>query len=193
MPFITEALWQQLPHKGESIMVAAWPQAGERDIESERAFETLMGLVTAIRNVRVEAGVEPARWIAADVYPGQLADEFESARRELGFLARIADDQLRIHTGAPVNEPNTLSARSGDVVASLPLAEMVDLEAEKSRLEKELAEAQEEKSRAEKQLANKGFVDRAPEQVVQVQRDRLIRSEEQIASIRERIAALAGE
>lgn len=193
MPFITEALWQQLPHAGESIMVAAWPEAGERDTISEQAFDSLTGLVTAIRNVRVEAGVEPARWIAADVYPGLLAAEFESTRRELGFLARIADDQLRIHTGAAVNEPNTLSARSGDVVASLPLADMVDLQAEKSRLEKELVEAEDEKGRAEKQLANKGFVDRAPESVVQVQRDRLIRSEEQIASIRERITALTGE
>jgi valyl-tRNA synthetase len=193
MPFITEALWQQLPHQGESIMVAAWPEAGERDIASEQAFEALMGLVTAVRNVRVEAGVEPARWIAADVYPGQLVDEFQSARREFGFLARIADDQLRVRSGPPVNEPNTLSARSGDVVASLPLADMVDLQAEESRLERELAEAEEEKSRAEKQLANKGFVDRAPEHVVQVQRDRLARSEEQIASIRERISALAVE
>ena len=192
MPFITEALWQQLPHRGDSIMVASWPEAGERDVQSEQAFASLMEIIGAIRNARVEAGVEPARWIAADVYPGELAEEFESARRELGFLARIADDQLRIHLGAAVNEANTLSARAGDIVASLPLADMVDLAAEKLRLEKELVEAEEEKSRAEKQLSNKGFTDRAPAQVVQVQRDRLVRSEEQIASIRARIEALIG-
>lgn len=192
MPFITESLWQQLPHVGESIMIAAWPEAGERDEVAETAFESLMDLVGSIRNVRVEAGVEPARWISADVYAGDLAGALESARRELGFLARIADDQLRIHSSAPEHTPNTLSARSGEIVALLPLADMVDLDAEKSRLEKELAEAEEEKGRAEKQLANKGFVDRAPENVVQVQRDRLVRAEEQIASIRERIASLNG-
>lgn len=192
MPFITESLWQQLPHVGESIMIAEWPESGARDAHAEDAFESLMDLVGAIRNIRVEAGVEPARWIAADVYAGEHARDFETARRELGFLARIADDQLRIHATAPENTPNTLSARSGDVVALLPLADMVDLEAEKSRLEKELIEAEEEKGRAEKQLSNKGFVDRAPEHVVQVQRDRLIRAEEQIASIRERLASLNG-
>ena len=192
MPFITESLWQQLPHAGESIMVAAWPEVGERDTEAENAFESLMDLVGAVRNIRVEAGVEPARWISADVYAGSLAESFDTARRELGFLARVADDQLRIHASAPENTPNTMSARAGDVTALLPLADMVDLGAEKARLEKELAEAEEEKGRAEKQLANKGFVDRAPEQVVLVQRDRLVRAEEQIASINERIASLNG-
>lgn len=190
MPFITEALWQQIPHVGESIMIAPWPTAGDRDEDAEKAFESLKDLVGSIRNVRVEAGVEPARWISADIYPGGLTHAFESARRELGFLARIADDQLRIHDGAPVNEPNTLSARAGDVVASLPLADMVDLDAERERLQKELAEMEAEKERAEKQLANKGFVDRAPEHVVQVQRDRLVRATEQIAAIRQRITSL---
>ena len=192
MPFITESLWQQLPHVGESIMVAAWPEACERDEDAENAFQSLMDLVHAIRNVRVEAGVEPARWIAADVYSDKYHADFESARRELGFLARVADDQLHIKTGSAANEPNTLSARAGEIVAILPLADMVDLDAEKARLEKELGEAEVEKGRAEKQLANKGFVDRAPENVVQVQRDRLVRAEEQIASIKERIAALNG-
>src|SRR5699024_4868777 len=128
MPFITESLWQQVPHVGESIMVAPWPESGQKDDEAESAFESLKDLVHAIRNTRVEAGVEPARWIAADVYPGKYQDAFESARRELGFLARVADDQLRIHEGSPANEPNTLSARAGEVVALLPLADMVDLD-----------------------------------------------------------------
>src|SRR5699024_6217902 len=111
-----------------------WPEAGERDIEAEQAFEALMDTVHAIRNTRVEANVEPARWIAADVYPGKYKDAFESARRELGFLARVADDQLRIHEEPAKNTPNTLSARAGEVVALLPLADMVDLDAEKARL-----------------------------------------------------------
>lgn len=191
MPFITERLWQQLPHTGESIMLAAWPTAAERDIEAEEAFATLMELVSAIRNVRVEAGVEPARWISAAVHAGSQTSQLESARRELGFLARIADDQLVITADAPTNEPNTLSARGGDVIVILPLAGMVDLSAERERLQKELAEAEAEKGRAEAQLGNKGFVDRAPEKVVQVQRDRLTRAIDQITQISERLRVLS--
>jgi len=190
MPFLTETLWQQVPHAGESIMVARWPTAGDQDTEADRAFGSLMELVRAIRNVRSDAGVEPARWISADIHAGNLTAAFESARREIGFLARIADDQLRFVDGPASNEANTMTAIAGDVVASLPLADMVDLDAERARLEKELEEALAEKERAEKQLSNESFVSRAPEKVVQVQRDRLARAEEQAGIIRARLEAL---
>jgi valyl-tRNA synthetase len=192
MPFITEALWQQLPHVGESIMVAPWPEPGSRDNEAERAFGGLIELVRGIRNARAETGVEPARWIGAHVYAGDLAETFESLRGELGFLARIADDQLAIDAGAPQTHPNAVTVIAGGITASLPLADMVDLEAERERLERELAEIQAEKARAEAQLANESFVSRAPEHVVQVQRDRLARAVEQEAVIRVRLDDLAG-
>ncbi len=89
MPFITEALWQRLPHVGESIMIAPWPEAVGNDPDAERAFGTIMGLVRGIRNARVEAGVEPARWIAANVHAGDQAGAFESARAEFGLLGGL--------------------------------------------------------------------------------------------------------
>ncbi len=190
MPFITEALWQQVPHRGESIMIAPWPEAGTPDEAAERSFASLMELVRSIRNVRSEAGVEPARWLSADIYAGSLKDDFESARREIGFLARIADDHLRMREGAPEHDANARTAIAGDVVASLPLAGMVDLTAERERLQKELEEVRKEQQRAEKQLSNESFVSRAPEQVVRVQRERLARSTEQISLIEQRLRAL---
>ncbi len=190
MPFITETLWQQVPHSGESVMIAPWPEAGERDTQAEEAFGALMELVRSIRNVRSDAGVEPARWISADIYAGDLTEAFRSARREIAFLARIADDQLRFHDGAASTGSNTMTAIAGDVVASLPLADMVDLDAERSRLEKELDDALAEKERAEKQLSNESFVSRAPENVVQVQRDRLARATEQADVIKARLESL---
>ncbi len=190
MPFITETLWQQVPHRGESIMIASWPGAGERDIEAEEAFGALMELVRSIRNVRSDAGIEPARWISADIYAGDLTEAFQSARREIAFLARVADDQLRFHEGAAPSGSNTMTAIAGDVVASLPLADMVDLDAERSRLEKELEEALAEQGRAEKQLSNESFVSRAPENVVQVQRDRFARASEQAEVIKARLESL---
>ncbi|MDQ3542186.1 MAG: valine--tRNA ligase [Chloroflexota bacterium] len=190
MPFITEALWQRLPHVGESIMIAPWPEAVGNDPDAERAFGTIMGLVRGIRNARVEAGVEPARWIAANVHAGDQAGAFESARAEFGLLGRIADDQLVISSDEPRHEPRSLTVLADGAVAILPLADMIDIGVERSRLERELEEAEQERQRAETQLGNESFVSRAPEQVVTVQRDRLARSMEQIAIIRERLDAL---
>ncbi|HWV25575.1 MAG TPA: valine--tRNA ligase [Thermomicrobiales bacterium] len=190
MPFITETLWQQVPHQGDSIMIAPWPEAGQPDAESEDVFGALMELVRAIRNVRTEAGVEPARWIAADIYAGALSSQFAAANREIAFLARIADDQLAFHEGRAPKDAQARTAIAGDVVASLPLAGMVDLGAERERLEKELEEVLAEMDRAGKQLSNESFVSRAPEKVVQVQRDRLARATEQAGTIRQRLEAL---
>jgi valyl-tRNA synthetase len=190
MPFITEALWQQLPHVGESIMIAPWPEAGERDPGAEESFAAMIELVRGIRNARAEAGVEPAKWIGAQVYPGRLTSSFESLRGQLGFLARIADEQLVIGSGEPEYVPQSITVLANGVVASLPLADMVDLGAERDRLRKELEEARNEKARAEAQLTNESFTSRAPEKVIQVQRDRLGRADEQIAVIEKRLAEL---
>ncbi|MEJ7901144.1 MAG: class I tRNA ligase family protein, partial [Thermomicrobiales bacterium] len=190
MPFITEALWQQVPHVGESIMVATWPEPGTPDPEAEEAFGALIELVRGIRNARAEAGVEPAKWIGAYVYPGPLTGAFESMRGELGFLGRIADDQLMISPGDPQHAAQSLTVLANGVVASLPLADMVDLDAERDRLGKELAEAQLERGRADAQLGNSSFLARAPEKVVAVQRERLARAMEQIAVLEGRLADL---
>lgn len=193
MPFITEALWQRLPHVGSSIMIAPWPEAaGGNDPEAERAFETIMGLVRGIRNARAEAGVEPARWIAARIHAGDLAFAIETARAEFGTLARIADDQLLISGDEPRHEPRSLTVLANGTVAILPLADMIDIGVERTRLERELDEAGEERQRAQQQLENESFVSRAPEKVVQVQRDRFARSTEQIKILRERLDALEG-
>jgi valyl-tRNA synthetase len=190
MPFITESLWQKVPHVGTSIMIAPWPEPGQLDDEAEDQFGVLMDLVRGIRNARSEAGVEPARWITADVWAGGYTNALEGARAELGALARIADDHLTFHTGPAENRERSLTVLAGTVVASLPLADLVDLGAERERLQKELDEALAERGRAEAQLANEGFIARAPEKVVQVQRDRLARANERIATLEQRLAHL---
>ena len=190
MPFITEAIWQALPHAGDSVMIAAWPVAGERDEHAEGDFEALIETVRGIRTARQEANVEPARWIAASVHAGTRAAAFESARRELGALARIADDQLTVTADPPGGASQAATVVAGDVVALLPLAGMVDLDVERERLRKELAAAEADRARAEAQLGNEAFVSRAPAQVVAAQRQRLVQSVEQTDLLRRRIAEL---
>lgn len=191
MPFITETLWQQLPHAGESIMVAPWPEAGQQDPVAERHVDAMTELVRGIRNARTEAGVEPARWIAATIYPGEHLDAFRELRGEIAFLARIEDERLSFDEGQPDESGRAITVVAGDVMASLPLEGMIDLSVERERLQKELEEARAERDRAEKQLSNESFVSRAPEHVVKVQRDRLERANEQIAVIEQRLQALA--
>jgi valyl-tRNA synthetase len=190
MPFVTEALWQELPHVGQSVMIAAWPDAGPRDEAAESDFDALIEIVRAIRNARTEAGVEPGRWVAAEIFPGRHREAFETARRELGTLARIADDELVLLNGTPKGGQGALTAMAGNVVAMLPLAGMVDLEAERDRLRKEIAATIAERDRAQAQLGNEAFVSRAPEQVVAVQRQRLATAEEQVSLLERRLAEL---
>jgi len=189
-PFVTETLWAEVPHVGEGLIVAAWPTAEARDEGAEASFGALIETVRAIRNARSEAGVEPGKWIAATVHAGAHAAAFEAARRELAALARIDETQLEIRSDAPGAGQGMLTAVAGDVVALLPLAGMLDMGAERERLEKELGEARLERERAEKQLGNEAFVSRAPEAVIEVQRRRLQTALEQIALLERRIADL---
>ena len=191
MPFVTEALWQELPHMGDSVMVAPWPEAGPRDATAEADFTALIELTRAIRNARTEANVEPGRWIAAEVVAGPRAGAFTGARRELSWLARIAEDQLTIHAAEPATATEgAVSVVSGQELAILPLIGMVDLEAERDRLRRELAAAVAERERAEKQLANEAFTAKAPPQVVDVQRRRRDNAIDQIAVLERRLAEL---
>ena len=190
MPFLTETLWAELPHAGDLLIVAPWPVAAPRDEVAEAAFGAVIDLVRAVRNARTEANVEPGRWIAAEVFAGPHAGTFAEARRELAALARLDIDQLAISAGEPAAALGALTAVAGETVALLPLAGMVDLDAERERLEKERAEATLEKERAEKQLGNEAFVSRAPGSVVEVQRKRLQTAQEQIALLERRLSEL---
>jgi valyl-tRNA synthetase len=181
-----------LPHTGETIMIASWPEAGNRDDAAERDFGALIETVRAIRNVRSEANVEPGRWIAAEIFAGPHAAAFELARGELATLARIADSELVIRDDEPAGSRGAMTAVAGNVVAMLPMAGLVDLAAERERLGKELAEAEAERDRALAQLSNEAFMARAPAHVVEVQQRRLATANEQIALLRRRLAELDG-
>jgi valyl-tRNA synthetase len=186
-------MWQAIPHSGESVMIARWPIASERDIEAERDWERLMELVTRVRNIRSESSVEPGRWITATVYaPDGMTTSVEAARRELAALARIGEEQLTISGGDPVAEQGDVVLAAGDLIAVLPLSGLVDVTAERERLSKELEEALAERGRAEAQLGNESFIARAPEKVVQVQRDRLAGALERAALLERRLSEIGG-
>lgn len=192
MPFLTEELWQRLPHAGESIMVAPWPTPDAQwiDDEAEGEFGFLIDVIRAIRNARAEAGVEPARWIQAMIYPGSHGHAFKTAEPVLRFLARLADDGIQYLDALPENPEHVITLVVDDAVVYLPLRGMVDLAAERARLDREIAEVQAEIERARQLLANDQFVQRAPAHVVERQRAKLADAEERLALLLSQRAAL---
>ncbi len=190
MPFLTEELWQHLPHEGEALMVAPWPQVGELDEAAEEQMGLLMELVRAIRNARAEYEVEPGRRIAAIIAAGTHRELLQSLRPELVALARIDEENLTIAETLEKKPAKALALVIGGVEAYLPLAGLVDLAQEVARLEGELSKTAQEMERVRNLLGNPNFVNKAPAQVVEREREKLALYSEQKDKLRARLASL---
>jgi valyl-tRNA synthetase len=191
MPFATEAMWQALPHSGDSVMISRWPLAGDRDPVAEHQWERLSDVVTKVRNARAEMGIEAGKWLPATIHAGRHLGAMQESARELATLARLSLEDLSFSSEAPTPADGDIVIVSEDIVALLPLAGAVDVREERERLEKELEAARLEQTRALAQLENASFIERAPKQVVDVQRQRLAAAEDKIAVITSRLAKLA--
>jgi valyl-tRNA synthetase len=190
MPFVTEELWQQLPHPGDALIVADWPNAGATYADGEAAFELLREAAREIRNARSEHGVDHGRRIKAVIYPGAHRAAFEALAAELQFFGRIDPEAYEIRDGEPEAPGKSAAIVVGGATIYLPLAGMVDLAAEQARLEKEIAEAEAEIARVDAMLGNAQFVEKAPEKVVATQRERRERAVERLALLRRSLAEL---
>jgi valyl-tRNA synthetase len=191
MPFVTEEIWQHLPHHGDSLMLAKWPEGDKAvDEASITAFEKIMDTVRAIRNARSEFNADPAKRIAAVIAAGDAAPSFESERGVLVALARLDADKLEIAPSIAVKPEQAYAAvLDGGIEIYLPLAGMLDLDKERKRLVAELDKARGEVTRTEAKL-NSDFGQRAPAEVVQRERDRLSATRERIAKLEEQLAGL---
>ena len=191
MPFVTEAIWQYLPHHGEALIVADWPAGGAQDAEAEADLAALMELVRAIRNVRSEYEVEASRRIGAVVVAGERLALVESQREAFLQLARIDPAQLTLVTGLAEHPERAVSLVVAGFECYLPLAALVDLDVERERIGKQLAELASEIARSEKLLGNAGFVAKAPEAVVERERVKLGDLRERRAKLDNRQQALS--
>ena len=191
LPFLTEELWQHVPHAGEALIIAEWPQAGERDLDAEQEFGRVIEIVRAVRNARAEQKVEPARWIDAIIAAGEHRASIEAQRQVIATLARVKADTLVVAeaAGAP---GKALSLVVGDMVVYLPLAGLVDLDAERARLTKELENAERDIANARRMLGDENFLAKARPDVVQRQRDRLAEADERRVLLQRRLAELGG-
>ena len=171
MPFITEEIWQNLPHEGETIMLAPWPQpAGLSSPVHERAMHKVMEVITEIRTLRSEKHVPPGRRITAicQAEPEDL-EILSQAQGEIMHLAGLEELILEEPGRTP---EKCLSAVVEGINIFLPLAAMVDVEEEAARISKELEQARRELQRAEKNLQNEGFISKAPQHVVEKEKEK---------------------
>ena len=187
MPFITEEIWQTLPHDGESIMISAWPEFDPaHSFEAEEAeMERIMTAVRAIRNRRAEMNVPPSR--KAKVY---IATAYKPAFEHGSvFMQRLASAS-EVEVADSFELDGAVCIVTADAKIYIPMGELVDLEAEKARLNKELAAVEKDLAFVNGKLSNENFVAKAPAAVVEAQREQKTRYEEKIAMLKESIAKL---
>ena len=192
MPFITEEIWSYLPHSDEEkkdnptgyLITAHWPVYDESRCftEEEHTLASAMEAVSAIRNIRAEAEAAPSRKLSAVIFAeGDTLGRLRSGVRYIQDLANITDVAF---IGDPSEAPaDTMSAVITGAQIFITLDELVDYEAELARLQKERDRLTGEVQRVEKKLSNQGFVSKAPEKVVQAERDKQAQYQEMLDKV----------
>jgi valyl-tRNA synthetase len=170
MPFLTEEVWQRLPHAGESIMVAPYPRAARQQPEAERAMTVVMDVITAIRNIRGEMRLAPGLVLEATVKPA--ADHAAVLAEHAPLVEALARARVTVDPRA-TRPPTSALAVVGASEVYVALAGVVDLAAERARLEKEIRRVADAVRFLEGKLARPEFVERAPAAVVDKERERL--------------------
>ncbi|HLA42324.1 MAG TPA: class I tRNA ligase family protein, partial [Aggregatilineales bacterium] len=169
MPYITEEIWQHMPHEGEALIIAKWAESPDMyDANTENNINVLIEFVQEIRNVRVEYNVEPGRRLHAIASPGSYRDTLSDYRYVFARLCNV--ESLDMDAAAPEKSAVIVVA---DATLYIPLEDMIDFDAERQRLQKELDNLNQQITRNEKQLANENFVSKAAPDVVQRVRDTL--------------------
>jgi valyl-tRNA synthetase len=195
MPFITEEIWQALPHKGESIMTAPFPEADESLIndEAEAGMAMVMESIRLIRNLRAEVGVTPGKQVGIILVSEspETRDLFAANGAGIRFVARTGE--FSVAAEAPIGEKGQYVAGHGagfDVY--MPTAGLIDIDKEIEKITNELASIEKELARVTGKLSNEKFMSKAPAEIVE--KERRIESElsEKKAKLEERKASLRG-
>ncbi|WP_077214141.1 valine--tRNA ligase [Bacillus dakarensis] len=194
MPFITEEIWQNLPHEGESITVAKWPEVNPEFTDQKAAGEMklLVEMIRSVRNIRAEVNTPLSKKIKMIV---KAKDEsiLETLQKNSAYIERFCNPE-ELTLGTELETPEkAMSAVVTGVEIFLPLAGLINIEEEIARLQKELEKWNKEVERVQKKLGNEGFVKKAPEKVIEEERAKEKDYLEKRATVEERIKELKGE
>ena len=189
MPFITEEIWQTLPHEGEALIVAKWPEYRE-DLSFKTEcdlMESVMDAIRAIRNRRAEMNVPPSKKAALFVLTAkpQVFTEGE------GFLQRLAyADAVTLLEKEPENLDGMVTITTADAKLYIPMGQLVDVAKELERIQKELEKARKNLASIEGKLSNENFTARAPENVVNAEKEKAAKARDLIVQLEESESAL---
>ncbi len=193
MPFITEEIWQHIPHEGDSIIVASWPveQTTLTDKKAELNMEIVMETIKAIRNMRAEVNVAPGRKSEAilQLASAELVQLFELNASYVKTLAAV--EPLNVSLTTPEKPENAMAAVVSGVEIYMPLKGLIDVDKETARLNKELLTLDKELARVSGKLSNEGFVAKAPPDVIEKEKAKQQEFEEKVKAINERLSYLA--
>ncbi|WP_275289293.1 valine--tRNA ligase [Halomonas elongata] len=181
MPYITEEIWQRVAPlagtyrgEGDSLMVHPWPEADEARVDeaATRNIEWLKGVIVAIRNIRAELNIAPGKPLEALLTKGDASDR-ERLEANRPFLAKLAKLERLDWLDDPAEAPLAATQLVGDMEVLVPMAGLIDKDAELARLAKEIDKQDKLIGGIEKKLGNESFVAKAPDAVVQKERDKL--------------------
>ena len=182
MPFITEEIWQSLPHEGDALIVAQWPEYREELAfkAEESLMESVMAAIRAIRNRRSEMNVPPSKKAALYVLTSK-PDVFKEGE---GFIERLAyADSVTLLDAEPADLNGMVTCATSDAKLYIPMGQLVDVEKELERIAKELEKARKNLSSLEGKLNNENFVSRAPANVVDDIRQKAQKARDLIAGL----------
>ncbi|MDQ7034426.1 MAG: valine--tRNA ligase [Anaerolineae bacterium] len=173
MPYMTEEAWTYIPHEGNALIIAKWPEVDEHylDENAETQMNLLMDMVRGVRESRTEYKVDPGKRIKAIIAPGKQRANLEHYDYVFARLCNVEAIEL-LADNAPAPE-NSASAVVSDTTIYLPLEGMLDIEKECERLKKEQVTTAADIQKTESKLKNENFVSKAPDKVVQRERDKL--------------------
>ena len=189
MPFITEEIWQSLPHEGPALIIAQWPQYRQELAFSaeESHMESVMEAIRAIRARRTEMNVPPSKKAALYILTSKPNVYVEGE----GFIQRLAyADTVTLLTAEPENLDGMVTITTADAKLYIPMGQLVDVAKELERIAKELADARKFLTSVEGKLSNEKFVSRAPEAVVDAERQKAQKTRDLIAQLEQSEAAM---
>ena len=191
MPFITEEIWQKLPHDGETIVLAPYPDFEEAFDDQDAAADMgmMIDMIKALRNLRAEMKVPLGQ--KAKVILAADEREKEIISENAGYLDKMAAiDEVEFIAMNDEAPKGAAAAILGDIRIYLPLAGLIDMDKEKARLEKEMAKTEKEIARLSGKLSNEGFLAKAPAEVVEGEKVKLADAEKRLAGFKETLAIL---
>jgi len=198
MPFLTEELWQNLKKRlpsvwqdTESIMIAPYPEASETttDPEAERVMASIIEIIRSIRNARAEYKVGSSRWITAQIYAGSLSQAISPHSETIQSLARAKPVTFHSNRQERTAKESALTLVLQETEVVIPMESMLDLAAERRRLQKEMEQIQSAIAQLEARLKDKNFLTKAPKAVIDKEQDKLTLRKSKLKRLSEQFAS----